>query len=130
MKSAFVSGATGLLGNNLVRLLVDRGVKVTALVRSSEKAKRQFGALPITWVQGDMADVQAFAHRLAGHDALFHTAAYFRDSYKGGAHRAGLIKVNVEGTGRLFEAAYAAGVRRMDVTKISIFRFFPISFNI
>lgn len=113
MKSAFVSGATGLLGNNLVRLLVDRGVKVTALVRSSEKAKRQFGALPITWVQGDMADVQAFAHRLAGHDALFHTAAYFRDSYKGGAHRAGLIKVNVEGTGRLFEAAYAAGVRRM-----------------
>lgn len=113
MRSAFVTGATGLLGNNLVRLLVERGIRVTALVRSTEKAKRQFGALPITWLQGDMANIGAFANQLRGHDALFHTAAYFRDSYKGGGHRNALISVNVEGTGQLFEAAYAAGVRRM-----------------
>ena len=30
---AFVTGATGLLGNNLVRLLVTRGVRVKALAR-------------------------------------------------------------------------------------------------
>ena len=28
IQSAFVTGATGLLGNNLVRLLVSRGVRV------------------------------------------------------------------------------------------------------
>ncbi len=33
MHSAFVTGATGLLGNNLVRELVARGYAVKALVR-------------------------------------------------------------------------------------------------
>ena len=33
IKHAFVTGATGLLGNNLVRALVNRGIKVTGLVR-------------------------------------------------------------------------------------------------
>ncbi|HUK90777.1 MAG TPA: NmrA family NAD(P)-binding protein, partial [Blastocatellia bacterium] len=35
---AFVTGSTGLLGNNLVRLLVEQGHSVKALVRSPEKA--------------------------------------------------------------------------------------------
>ncbi|WP_208099107.1 NmrA family NAD(P)-binding protein [Nostoc sp. 106C] len=30
---AFVTGSTGLLGNNLVRLLVERGYLIKALVR-------------------------------------------------------------------------------------------------
>ena len=61
MQSAFVTGATGLLGNNLVRLLVSRGVRVRALARSREKAAKQFGDLPVDVVVGDMAKVAAFA---------------------------------------------------------------------
>lgn len=38
MKTAFVTGATGLLGNNLVRELIAKGCHVKALVRSLEKA--------------------------------------------------------------------------------------------
>ena len=38
--STFVTGATGLLGNNLVRL---RGVRVKALARSREKRKSSLG---------------------------------------------------------------------------------------
>jgi len=34
---AFVTGSTGLLGNNLVRLLVERGYDVKALARSRLK---------------------------------------------------------------------------------------------
>ena len=45
--TTFVIGATGLLGNNLVRLLLERGLHVKALARSAEKARKQFGALPI-----------------------------------------------------------------------------------
>jgi dihydroflavonol-4-reductase len=44
---------------------------------------------------------------------LFHTAAFFRDNYKGGRHWGDLYKVNVEGTEHLLAAAYDAGVRRM-----------------
>ncbi len=41
MRTAFVTDSIGLLGNNLVRLLVERGVRVKALARSRDKA-RQF----------------------------------------------------------------------------------------
>lgn len=112
MEYAFVTGATGLLGNNLVRALLKRNIKVKALVRSVEKARKQFGNLPVEFVEGDMLNVDAFSHALQGCDALFHTAAYFRDSYKGGKHWQKLYDTNVTGTERLLQAAYAAGIRR------------------
>ncbi|MBO1536952.1 SDR family oxidoreductase [Pseudomonas sp. OA65] len=112
MEYAFVTGATGLLGNNVVRALLKRNIKVKALVRSAEKAKKQFSGLPVEWVEGDMLNVDAFSHALQGCDALFHTAAYFRDSYKGGKHWQKLYDTNVTGTERLLHAAYAAGIRR------------------
>lgn len=112
-RRAFVTGATGLLGNNLVRALLARGFHVTALSRSHVKAARQFGDLPIEHVFGDLADIPAFAASLRGIDVLFHTAAYFRDSYQGGAHREGLMATNVRATCDLLHASYQQGVRRM-----------------
>ncbi|MDI3357880.1 SDR family oxidoreductase [Pseudomonas sp. UYIF39] len=112
MEYAFVTGATGLLGNNLVHALLKRNIKVKALVRSIEKARKQFGNLPVEFVEGDMLNVDAFSHALQGCDALFHTAAYFRDSYKGGKHWQKLYDTNVTGTEQLLQAAYAAGIRR------------------
>ena len=113
-KTAFVTGATGLLGNNLVRALTARGVKVKALARSREKAARQLGGLPnVTVIQGDMQELAGFAEELKGCDLLFHTAAYFRDSYTGGAHGDALHAVNVLGARNLIRAAYDAGIRRM-----------------
>lgn len=109
---AFVTGATGLLGNNLVRELIAAGWRVRALVRSPEKASRQFEGLAVDIVRGDMLDVPGFAAALAGVDTVFHTAAYFRDSYKGGRHWDALYAANVEGTRQLLEHAYRAGVRR------------------
>src|SRR5262249_20661057 len=109
---AFVTGATGLLGNNVVRLLVAKGVKVRALARSAEKARRQFEGLPIEIVHGDLNDVPGFAHALKGVDVVFHTAAFFRDNYKGGTHLNELHRINVAGTAKLLQFAYEAGVRR------------------
>ncbi|NHZ94687.1 SDR family oxidoreductase [Massilia sp. CCM 8734] len=113
LRSAFVTGATGLLGNNLVRELIGRGVSVKALVRSLEKGRRQFGELEgIELVVGDMADVSAFADKLRGCDVVFHTAAFFRDNYKGGSHWQELKRINVDGTRSLIEHAYDGGARR------------------
>lgn len=112
VRTALVTGATGLLGNNVVRLLLAQGVRVRALVRSAEKARRQFGDLPVEIVIGDMENVGGFASALADVEVIFHTAAFFRDNYSGGTHWAELHRINVVGTADLLKAAYAAGVRR------------------
>jgi dihydroflavonol-4-reductase len=113
-RTVFVTGSTGLLGSNLVRALVARGVKVKALARSASKAEQQFvGLKGVEVVLGDMTSVADFAGHLAGCEVLFHMAAYFRDSYTGGDHSAALQAVNIDGARALVEAAYAAGVRRM-----------------
>ncbi|MDC8760680.1 SDR family oxidoreductase [Janthinobacterium fluminis] len=113
LQSAFVTGATGLLGNNLVRELIWRGFTVKALVRSLAKGQQQFAGLAgVELVLGDMADVSSFASKLQGCDVVFHTAAFFRDNYKGGSHWQELKRINVEGTELLIEQAYDAGIRR------------------
>ncbi|MFJ4086688.1 SDR family oxidoreductase [Pseudomonas psychrophila] len=112
-RNVFVTGATGLLGNNLVRELLARGYTVKALVRSRAKGEQQFKDLAnVQLVVGDMAEVEAFAASLQGCDTVFHTAAYFRDSYKGGSHWKALEQINVTGTRELLQQAYHAGVRR------------------
>ena len=112
LRSAFVTGATGLLGNNLVRELIAHGFSVKALVRSLTKGQQQFAGLKgVELVLGDMGDVSAFSKALEGCDVVFHTAAFFRDNYKGGSHWEELKRINVDGTQRLIEQAYRAGIR-------------------
>ncbi|WBO22331.1 NAD(P)H-binding protein [Sphingomonas abietis] len=120
---AFVTGATGLLGNNLVRELLTQGFRVRALARSPDKAQQQFADLPVEIVTGDMLAVEAFAPALVGVDVVFHTAAYFRDSYTGGSHWAKLHSANVLGTRALLQHAQAMGVRRfVHASSIAVLR--------
>jgi dihydroflavonol-4-reductase len=111
-RTAFVTGATGLLGNNLVRALIEKQVIVRALVRSRKKAEEQFPSLSLDLVEGDINRTETFGQALAGADIVFHTAAYFRDNYKGGKHWEQLYTTNVAGTAKLLEASYRAGIRR------------------
>lgn len=111
-QSAFVTGSTGLLGSNLVRMLHDEGVRVTALARDPAKAAIQFAGLDVEVVKGDLNAVDSFLSTLSGHDVLFHTAAEFRDAYKGGNMWDRMEAVNVRGTARLLEAARDRGIGR------------------
>lgn len=107
---AFVTGGTGLLGSNLIRLLLDQGHYVTALVRSQRKAAQVLGDLPLTLVEGDMENVDCWAATLTGSDVLFHTAAYFREYYAPDGHWSTLKAINIDATLQLFAAAEAHGV--------------------
>jgi len=109
---AFVTGATGLLGSNIVQALLDQGHRVRGLVRSKEKAQRVFPDATIEFVTGDMANVPGFTASLAGCDVLIHTAAYFREYYQPGDHTATLQKINVQGTVDLLIAAEKQGVKK------------------
>ena len=109
---AFVTGATGLLGNNIVRRLLEAGHEVKGLVRSLEKARQVFPSQDVELVTGDIGDIAGFAEAMKGCDLLFHTAAYFREYYQPGDHKAILEKINVQGTIDLLIAAEKSGLRK------------------
>jgi dihydroflavonol-4-reductase len=110
---AFVTGSTGLLGNNLVRTLIGAGHEVLALARSRQKAARELGDTQARIVIGDMTQVAGFADALSGVDVVFHTAAFFREYYAPGDHSRIVDRINVESTLELARTAHALGVRKM-----------------
>jgi dihydroflavonol-4-reductase len=108
-----VTGSTGLLGNNLVRLLDQKGHQVIGLVRSEQKGKWLLSDTRAVLVRGDMRDVPGFAQALNGCEAVCHTAAYFREYYaRLTDHWPRLEEINVKGTLALMTEADARGVRR------------------
>ena len=106
---AFVTGSTGLLGNNLVRQLLAEEHEVVGLTRSAEKFERMLGDTAATPVVGDIEEIDGFAEQLTGCDVVFHTAAYFREYYGKGDHLAKLEAINVTATLDLMAASDARG---------------------
>ncbi len=108
MASAFVTGASGFLGRNLVGALRQQGYDVRALVRSPEAAAtvRELGAEPI---MGDLDTQSAIQQAMNGCETVFHLAAYlgdwgrYEDAYR----------VNVTGTENVLAAARNAKVPRL-----------------
>jgi dihydroflavonol-4-reductase len=109
---AFVTGSTGLLGNNLVRELLEHGFEVRTLARNRAKANTTFAGLNVEIIEGDLEHVAGFAKALEGCDLLFHTAAFFREYYEPGDHWPMLKRINVDATIELLEAAERAGIKR------------------
>jgi len=109
---AFVTGATGFVGANLTRALLQDGHEVRALVRSSSD-QRNLEGLNIVRVPGDLDNPQQLASQIAGADVVFHVAAHYslwaRDAES-------IYKANVVGTQNILQAARMAGVRRFVFT--------------
>jgi len=112
---AAVTGATGLLGNNLVRLLVDRGWRVRAVVRSATAASRTLAGLPVEAVVADLADGAALGAALDGCRAVFHSAAHVHCGWR---HFDAMHATNVGGTARVARAARDAGARLVHVSSV------------
>src|SRR5580692_3044652 len=64
-----VSGATGTVGNELVKALLQRGARVRALTRKQPKPGTFPGAVEI--VLGDLSDPISIAEAIKGVDKLF-----------------------------------------------------------
>ncbi|MFF2840858.1 NAD-dependent epimerase/dehydratase family protein [Paenarthrobacter sp. NPDC057981] len=96
-----VTGASGLLGSEVARVLVRQGHEVTTFQR------RRSGVDGAADVCGSVTDDADVLRAVDGMEAIIHLAA--KVSFAGRA--ADFHSVNVEGTRRLLEAARAAGVR-------------------
>lgn len=104
-KTYFVTGGSGFLGINLIRLLLERGNKVISydLAPFAYPEKNQ-----ITAIVGDIRDEAALTEAMAGADIVVHTAAalplYSRED---------IFSTEVEGTKRVFAAAEKNNIKRV-----------------
>ena len=57
-KVAMVTGASGFIGSHLVKILLEEGLKVRALVRKGDPLNNLYG-LDIDMVEGDLLDVDS-----------------------------------------------------------------------
>lgn len=113
---ALVTGATGFVGGAIVDHLLEAGHDVTATIRSQEGgyAVRQRGATPI---EAALADRDALARAMEGHDVVFHAAGVnafcLPDTRE-------LFETNVTGSVNVVEAALRAGVGRVVYTSSAV----------
>ena len=106
-----VTGASGLVGIHLIRALLKEGDEVVALYRSAIPAEFTAAEIQqVQWVQGDILDVVFLAELMSGCARVYHCAGLV--SFNPSKANA-LMKINVEGTANVVNAALASGVQKL-----------------
>lgn len=103
-----ITGATGFLGNALVRRLLSRGERPRALARASMRVPR-LQELGIDVVVGDTADITAVERAVRGTELVIHCAG--RMGSQGTWEE--FHRDSVESTENVLRAAQAEGVKRV-----------------
>jgi dihydroflavonol-4-reductase len=105
---AFITGATGFIGGNLVRALLSDGHQVRALVRRNSD-RRNLTGLPLELVEGELDNQAQLVEQIAGCEVVFHVAAHYSLWAKDSA---AIYRANVTGTETILAAAQTVGVQR------------------
>ena len=108
---AFVTGATGFIGNRLAKKLRERGDDVVCLVRRPAKAA-ELEAAGCRIVEGDLSDQAKIRAAMEGCDAVFHLAADYRVGMRTSEHPK-MQDANIGGTTRVIDAAVDAGAKKI-----------------
>jgi len=110
-----VTGATGLLGNNVVRHLLEAGEEVRVLSRSSSDP-RPLAGLDVDHSRGDVRDADAVRRACEGIDIVVHAAGHVHVGWTQlDIHR----QINVEGIRNVAAAAREVGARLVHVSSVN-----------
>lgn len=93
----FVTGGSGFLGKELIRLLLERGYTVRSLSRKAQCSDHP----ALTWIRGSLTDMEALLEGCRGAAAVMHVAAL---TGVWGAYKS-YFKANILGTQHLLVAA-------------------------
>jgi dihydroflavonol-4-reductase len=104
-----VTGATGHLGNVLVRELLERGSTVRAIVQPGDDPA-PLSALPVRTIQADIRDRAALRKAFTGATRVFHLESMVGTTW---ASRTRMHEVNVGGTQAVISACQGAWVSRL-----------------
>lgn len=112
MKHALVTGGCGFLGSSIVKLLVERGVRVRVLAIPGEPDDN-IRSLEVEIVRGDVRKPGDCERAVAGCDTVFHCAAVYKDY---APDPRVMYDVNQRGTFNMLEASRRAGVEKVVYT--------------
>src|SRR5512138_652755 len=107
-----VTGATGYIGNVLVRKLIERGEKVRALIFPNE-CRAPIEGLEVETVEGDVLNTESLYKSMNGVQGVFHLAGII--SIMPGADHI-VRQVNIEGTKNIIQVAKERKVGRFVYT--------------
>lgn len=110
----FLTGATGFLGNNLLRLLLEDEHEVTVSVRHSSDL-RPLDGLVMEKCEVDLADPTSISQAIYGNDLVIHAAAMIQ---LGWTKLEQSRRINVGGTQAIAEATRRQGVRMVYVSTV------------
>jgi dihydroflavonol-4-reductase len=109
-----VTGATGLVGNNVARLLLQRGEQVRVLTRSTSDP-RPLAGLDVETFQGDVRDAESVERAVQGVERIIHAAAYV---HIGWTQLDMSRAINVAGTAHVAASARRSGARLIHVSSV------------
>jgi dihydroflavonol-4-reductase len=104
-----VTGATGLVGANLVAALSEAGHTIRATRRASSDVSA-LARMKVEWAEGDLGDEAALAAAFQGAELVFHCAAAVTARRR---VEPWVFDANVTGTRNVIHACRSAGVRRL-----------------
>lgn len=102
----FITGATGFVGSRIIERLIERGHRVTSLVRKPEKAN-----LPpeVDVAEGDALDATGLSEKMKGCDAVVNLIGIIREFPNQGIT---FERLHIGVTRNLVEAANRSGIKR------------------
>ena len=117
-----VTGATGLLGNNIVRDLLAAGHAVRVLARGGDL--RPLAGLAVETAAGDVRDAAAVHQACDGIEVVIHSAGHVHIGWTGLELAR---QINVAGTRNIAAAARAAGARLVHVSSVNALGLGPLA---
>jgi dihydroflavonol-4-reductase len=112
MARVFITGATGVVGSDLLTKLLERGDEVVALARS-DAAEQALVARGVRVQRGDITDEQAMAAGMHDCDLAFHVGGINKFCV---ADPAPMLHANVDGAVTAVKAARRADLPRLVMT--------------